>query len=66
VVNKNGYPIYVLPNNKYYSGYLVNKNDEGYFPSIEEVEEAGFKEIEHYMAKDKKDPEDNYIGDSFD
>jgi phosphatidylserine/phosphatidylglycerophosphate/cardiolipin synthase-like enzyme len=64
VVNKNGYPIYVLPNNKYYTGYIVNKSNEGYFPSIEEAEEAGFKEFENYMVKDKKDSEDTYIGDS--
>lgn len=53
VINKNGYPIYVLPNNKYYTGYKVNNDMEGYFPSIEEAKEAGFKKFQQYMANEK-------------
>lgn len=43
IVNKNGFRIYVLPNDKYYSSYKVNRSNEGWFPSIEEAVEAGFE-----------------------
>jgi len=71
IINKNGYPIYVLPNNKYYDGYKVNKSNEGYFPSIEEAEYAGFQKFEYYMVGGEKadgieEVEDVYIENSYD
>lgn len=68
VINKNGYAIYVLPNEEYYNGYKVNKTNEGYYPSIEEAKEAGFQRFNYYMVNDKnslsEDKEDYYIIDS--
>lgn len=43
IINKNGYKIYILPNDKYYHEYKVNEVGEGYFPSIKEAKESGFE-----------------------